>query len=50
MMEEFDYNVLLDINDKLTDISDTLEKLLEEQYRKKVHNENSNEEVTFKNK
>ncbi len=48
MMDDFDYDVLGNISDKLTHISETLEKLLAEQQKANLAFENVGEEISFK--
>lgn len=49
MMDDFDNDILENISDKLTDITELLEKLVEEQYRAKLEFDNVREEIKFKN-
>ena len=48
MMDDFDYDVLGNISDKLSHISETLEKLLAEQQKANLVFENVGEEIGFK--
>ena len=48
MMDDFDYDVLGNISDKLSHISEILEKLLAEQQKANLAFENVGEEISFK--